>query len=186
MVSNAGLKAIAMLNLVTFKKDGSRKDIPLEAGEYTVGRKADADLRIPLNQISRAHCELTINGSKVTIRDLGSSNGTFVNRQRITEATLSAGDQITVGPVTFIVQIDGQPSEVHPPTASAPDDSAAPLAAAEAPTQASAEDVEFDIDDLSDLDIDNLSDIDLDGIGEGDMDDAAVEFLKDDDSGAKP
>ena len=43
------------------------------------GRKADADLRIPLNQISRAHCELTINGSTVTIRDLGSSNGTFVN-----------------------------------------------------------------------------------------------------------
>jgi len=182
---NAGLKAIAMLTLVTFKKDGSRKDIPLESGDYTVGRKADADLRIPLNQISRAHCELTINGSKVTIRDLGSSNGTFVNRQRITEATLSAGDQITIGPVTFIVQIDGQPSEIQPPTASAPDDSAAPLAAAGAPTQASAEDVEFDIDDLSDLDIDNLSDIDLDGIGDGDMDDTAVEFLKDDDSGAK-
>lgn len=175
-----------MFNLVTFKKDGSRKDIPLEAGEYTVGRKADADLRIPLNQISRAHCELTINGSTVTIRDLGSSNGTFVNRQRITEATLSAGDQITIGPVTFIVQIDGQPTEVHPPTASDPDDSAAPLATADAPTQASGEDVEFDIDDLSDLDIDNLSDLDLDGIGDGDMDDAAVEFLKDDDSGAKP
>lgn len=172
-----------MLTLVTLKKDGTRKDIPLESGDYTIGRKADADVRIPLNQISRAHCELAVNGNKVTVRDLGSSNGTFVNRQRVTEATLSAGDRITIGPVTFVVQIDGQPEDVEQLLAAAGPGSAGPAAADAATKTSGAEDLEFDVDDLSDLDINDLSDLDLGEIAdEKATDDAAVEFLNEDDS----
>ncbi|MFQ5424760.1 MAG: FHA domain-containing protein [Phycisphaerae bacterium] len=169
-----------MLTLVTFKKDGTRKEIPLEAGDYTVGRNSGADLRIPVDRVSRSHCLLAINGNLVTLRDLGSSNGTFVNDTRITEVALHAGDQITIGPVTFVVQIDGQPENIRP---SKPEP-----ASTQAPTKPSADskthvDDDLDLDDLSDLDIDDLSDLDLTDVGEaGNIDDAALEFLQDDDS----
>ena len=48
------------------------------------------------------------------MRDLGSSNGTFLNRLRIEESRLEPGDEIKVGPVIFKVQIDGQPERIEP------------------------------------------------------------------------
>jgi pSer/pThr/pTyr-binding forkhead associated (FHA) protein len=53
-------------------------------------------------------------GRKVTLRDLGSANGTYVNNKRVNEVDLRAGDHVVVGPVVFTVQIDGQPSDVRP------------------------------------------------------------------------
>ncbi len=47
----------------------------------------------------------------IRIEDLGSSNGTYVNGQRIQDSELSAGDQVGVGPVQFIVQINGVPDD---------------------------------------------------------------------------
>ena len=47
----------------------------------------------------------------LVIQDIGSSNGTFVNGKRVQEASLRAGDQIRIGSLRFIVQIDGSPSE---------------------------------------------------------------------------
>ncbi len=161
------------VTLVTFSKSGERKSFTLSRESTVIGRKTDADLRIPLNEISRAHCELTMNGKSVSVRDLGSSNGTYVNGERVEDDfELSAGDKIRMGSVMFVVQIDGKPDKVTPAMFAppAPTGGAAPArkAAADAPTMASGAadlddaDVEdVDVDDLDDLDIDDLSDIDL-------------------------
>lgn len=99
--------------LVMFKDD-ERRDFPLPAEKTILGRRRDCELRIPTRDVSRQHCELAISGSTLTVRDMGSSNGTFVNGKRVAETELSAGDRLRVGPVTFLVQIDGKPADIQP------------------------------------------------------------------------
>jgi len=70
--------------------------------------------------VSRKHCELSQNAEAVTIRDLNSRFGTFVNGKRISEATVKAGDYIRVGPLTFLLQINGEPQKIIPPKQSKP------------------------------------------------------------------
>lgn len=101
------------VNLVMFKPNGQRKDFPLINDSTILGRAENCDLRIPLLSVSRQHCELVKNGQTLTARDLASSNGTYVNNQRVNEAKLQAGDRLVVGPIVFTVQIDGQPEEIQ-------------------------------------------------------------------------
>jgi pSer/pThr/pTyr-binding forkhead associated (FHA) protein len=105
------------VNLILFKNNGSQKVIPLPSNVTIIGRRQDCDLRIPLMPVSRRHCQLILNNETLKIRDLGSRNGTFLNGKRITdEITAQAGDNITIGPLTFGIQINGQPKEFvsHP------------------------------------------------------------------------
>ncbi|MEM0914400.1 MAG: FHA domain-containing protein [Planctomycetota bacterium] len=102
------------VTLVMFKADGTRRDFPVRGDRMTIGRKNSCDLRIPLSSVSRQHCEVVIEGDGVSIHDLGSSNGTFVNDQRVQQETLRPGDAVVVGPVVFTVVIDGHPEEVKP------------------------------------------------------------------------
>ncbi|UCD30414.1 MAG: FHA domain-containing protein [Planctomycetota bacterium] len=100
--------------LILFKETGERKDFPLNPGKTIIGRKEECDLRIPLAEVSRKHAMIMIDENSVTIRDMGSSNGTYVNNQKISEQEISAGDHIVVGPVVLTVQIDGEPSDIKP------------------------------------------------------------------------
>ncbi|MEM9883089.1 MAG: FHA domain-containing protein [Planctomycetota bacterium] len=100
--------------LVMFKADGSRRDFPLRPGPMVIGRKNSCELRIPLSSVSRQHCEVTLSGGTVKLRDLGSSNGTYHNSIRVQEAELAAGDEVVVGPVVFTLVIDGVPDEIKP------------------------------------------------------------------------
>lgn len=103
------------VKLVIFKSDGARKDIAVAPGRYIVGRKPDASIRVPLASVSREHCEIILDNAGLRVRDLGSSNGTFRNRERVKETPLAPGDVLTVGPVSLTVQIDGQPMNIKPP-----------------------------------------------------------------------
>lgn len=99
--------------LVTFHK-GTRRDVPLKTEKTTIGRGEDCTIRLPFKDVSRRHCEIVVGRQNLTIRDLKSSNGTFINGQRSDDAKLKPGDQISVGPVNFIVQIDGRPATIRP------------------------------------------------------------------------
>ncbi len=99
------------VKLVMFREDGSRRVFPLVPGATTIGRKDDCAIRIPLDMVSRRHAEVVIEADEVILRDLGASNGTFLNNRRVTEDELEAGDQIMIGPVVFTVQIDGEPGD---------------------------------------------------------------------------
>ncbi len=103
------------VRLIMFKNDGQRRDFPVTGRITSVGRGEDCGLRVPLLSVSRRHCELSLTGEEMKVRDLGSSNGTYLNNNRINEEeVLKAGDRLAVGPVVFTVQIDGQPEEIQP------------------------------------------------------------------------
>ncbi len=97
--------------LVTFKADGERRSFSLPRTITVIGRREDCDLRIPLGEVSRKHCRFIIDKDALRLEDLGSSNGTFHNGTRVQEAVIGAGDTVQVGPVIFVIQIDGQPAD---------------------------------------------------------------------------
>ena len=102
------------VRLVMFGRDGKQKDFPILNRRTIIGRGRECDLRVPVLTVSRKHCQLVSEGGGLRIKDLSSSNGTFVNNRRVEEAKLNAGDRVVVGPAAFTVQIDGQPEEIHP------------------------------------------------------------------------
>ncbi len=102
------------VKFVMFNAEGQRKDFPITEAKTVVGRSKSCELRIPLASISRRHCEVTLFEDILGIRDLSSTNGTYVNNERVTDFELDAGDRVVVGPVVFTVQIDGIPDEIEP------------------------------------------------------------------------
>lgn len=106
--------------LVMFRSDGERRSFSVTRDVTVIGRREDCDLRIPLNDVSRKHARLIKEDGGMRLEDLGSSNGTYLNGQRVErEAILQAGDSIQVGPVVFVLQVDGYPAdeELNPVTA---------------------------------------------------------------------
>lgn len=99
------------VNLVLLRRDGSTKNFAMPSTVTVIGRREDCDLCIPLMIVSRKHCQLSIEQDTLNVRDLGSRNGTFVNGRQIEAAAVAAGDRIQVGPVSFAVQIDGNPAD---------------------------------------------------------------------------
>jgi pSer/pThr/pTyr-binding forkhead associated (FHA) protein len=70
----------------------------------TVGRTARADFIVDAALISRLHCRLTADVSdQLVVEDLGSTNGTIVNGQKVDRAVLRPGDRLSVGRVEFRV-----------------------------------------------------------------------------------
>lgn len=102
--------------LVMFRGESGRRSFSIARDVSVVGRREDCDFRIPLGEISRKHCRLIRDGENLRVEDLGSSNGTFVNGERVQEAVLQPGDTLQMGSVVFVVQIDGVPTEdeMHP------------------------------------------------------------------------
>lgn len=77
------------------------KFFPLQDGVTVLGRSLDSDIVINDSRISRRHVKITVDGEHVTIEDLGSTNGTFVNGEKISTGTLSADDKIQISPSTI-------------------------------------------------------------------------------------
>lgn len=70
----------------------------------TLGRAPRADFVVDAALVSRVHCRFTLNSAnELQLEDLGSTNGTFVNGQKVTRTTLNDGDKLTVGRVQFVV-----------------------------------------------------------------------------------
>jgi len=75
----------------------------LPGGVRTIGRTTAADFILDEALVSRIHCRLTAtNGGDLEIRDLDSTNGTFVNGERINVARLTPGDRLQLGRVEMI------------------------------------------------------------------------------------
>ena len=88
-----------MARLTISGPDGAR-DVVL-GDKLVIGRVEGADLVLDDKGISRRHCEFERRGDGYVVRDLGSSNGTLVNGDKITERPLIAGDRVRVGGVTL-------------------------------------------------------------------------------------
>jgi pSer/pThr/pTyr-binding forkhead associated (FHA) protein len=91
-------------SLVVQEGPGSGSEHPID-GEVTLGRDHTADLVLDDPGISRRHATVRADAGKVTVEDLGSSNGTFVNGERIRgEVELAGGDEVQIGGVVFTVE----------------------------------------------------------------------------------
>ncbi len=72
----------------------------------TIGRSTGADFIVEAPLVSRVHCRLTAGATELEVRDLDSTNGTFVNGERVDRRTLRIGDRLGVGRVELLIQRD--------------------------------------------------------------------------------
>ena len=86
---------MASLFVIQGRDQGSR--FHLEEAAHSIGRTQANSIRLHDTEVSRNHAELVRRGDTYSVRDLGSSNGTFVNGRLITEHELTSGDQVQVG-----------------------------------------------------------------------------------------
>lgn len=81
---------------------------------YQVGRAIACDLSIQDPTVSRQHAELELSGAGVRVRDLGSTNGTYLNGQRVSDAIAMPGSRLSFGKVDFEVREESAPTETPP------------------------------------------------------------------------
>jgi len=81
---------------------------PFGEERITIGRRADNHLVIDADNISRQHLCIERHGEEYLATDMGSSNGTFLNDQRIQSAVLKDGDSLRIGDYTLTVRLRGQ------------------------------------------------------------------------------
>lgn len=82
---------------LAFRIEGSLILWPLEQGCHRVGRGVSTELRLDDPTVSRRHALIAVNPNGITIYDDRSTNGTFVNGERVDEAVLRDGDEIVIG-----------------------------------------------------------------------------------------
>ena len=70
----------------------------------TIGRSTGADFVVEAPLVSRVHCRLTAGATELEVLDLDSTNGTFVNGERVDRRTLKTGDRLGVGRVELLIQ----------------------------------------------------------------------------------
>jgi Inner membrane component of T3SS, cytoplasmic domain/zinc-ribbon domain len=88
-------RGVGLLVVRRGNDEGAR--FPLETPETTVGRHPDSDVFLDDITVSRKHAVFATEGQVTTVRDAGSLNGTYVNRERIDEAVLASGDEVQIG-----------------------------------------------------------------------------------------
>ena len=103
-----------LLKIIGGKHAG--REIKISVAEFIIGRGENAHLRPGSDMVSRKHCAIKVADGKVTIKDLGSRNGSFVNGKRLTEAHVArSGDKIQIGNLQFELLIDPvKPSKKKP------------------------------------------------------------------------
>jgi pSer/pThr/pTyr-binding forkhead associated (FHA) protein len=74
----------------------------------TIGRSDTSDVMLDDVTVSRRHAEISRTDQGWTLRDVGSLNGTYVNRERIESAVLSGGDEVQIGKYRFVFLAGGQ------------------------------------------------------------------------------
>ena len=87
------------------------KQIPLSKGTVTLGRGQDADIRLDDELVSRKHCTIGFDGVHVTVTDLGSTNGTFVDGQPIQAAVLDSDNRLQLGKMVLKVEFKDKSEE---------------------------------------------------------------------------
>jgi len=90
------------MRFISGKYQGGEFPLPPNS-EIVIGRSSDLDMVLVEDMASRRHAKITVDAEQVTIQDLGSTNGTFVNGERIKRAGLTDGDRILIG--TSIIKL---------------------------------------------------------------------------------
>jgi pSer/pThr/pTyr-binding forkhead associated (FHA) protein len=123
-MSDPAAPTVAYLDIVSGPGAGTGHVVE---GKLNVGRGRSADLALDDPAVSSEHASISVEGLTLVIEDLGSSNGTFVNGERIEDAVrLGVGDRIRVGDTEIAVRLESgepdlrtptEPTELHPGSA---------------------------------------------------------------------
>jgi pSer/pThr/pTyr-binding forkhead associated (FHA) protein len=82
----------------------------LKAEKTTIGRLEDNTFQIPEPSVSSHHCEVLARGNQLVVRDLNSTNGTYLSGERITEAPIKPGQILRLGQVEMRLESDTPPA----------------------------------------------------------------------------
>jgi pSer/pThr/pTyr-binding forkhead associated (FHA) protein len=100
------------VSLVVAKGRRQGKVVPVRGPQFVIGRHKECHLKAGSSTISQHHCAVLIRDGKVFIRDFDSTNGTFVNQQRVQgEREAAPGDLLELGRLAFRVQIEPEAEE---------------------------------------------------------------------------
>src|SRR6267143_2256251 len=102
-------------------------EVQLKQGVNRLVRGFDNDFKLEHSSVSGSHCQIVVENSNALIRDLGSTNGTFVNRAPVTEAPLQAGPTIHLGGVELLFAGDAPANATVAATEVIPRAAAPPL-----------------------------------------------------------
>lgn len=115
-----------MAKLVVLSAALAGRTYELKGETNTVGRVEDNTLQIPEASVSSHHCEILLRGSDVVIKDLNSTNGTFINGEKISESVLKPGQTLRLGQIELKLDPGDGSVAPAPSAASAPAPSPAP------------------------------------------------------------
>ncbi len=99
-----------MARLVLLSEGFTGRTYELKVEKTTVGRVSDNAFEIPEASISSHHAEIILKGGEVLVRDLGSTNGSFINGEKIAEAVLKPGQILRLG----VIEMRLETGEVPP------------------------------------------------------------------------
>ena len=92
-----------MPRLIIKTDEGHLESIELRAGSNRLGRSDENDFQIDHPTVSTLHCEIISENGNLTVKDCGSTNGTFINGEPIKEATLRPGETLHLGDVELLL-----------------------------------------------------------------------------------
>ena len=95
-----------MLRLVILSPGMTGLAWELKADKSTLGRLEDNTFPIADPSVSSHHCEILLRGTEVVVRDLNSTNGSYINREKVTEGVLKPGQILRLGQVEMRLEAD--------------------------------------------------------------------------------
>lgn len=95
-----------MLKLVVLSPGMTGRTHELKVEKTTIGRSEDNTFEIADPSVSSHHCEVLLRGSEVVVRDLNSTNGTFISNGKVTEKVLKIGQLLRLGQVEMRLEAD--------------------------------------------------------------------------------
>jgi pSer/pThr/pTyr-binding forkhead associated (FHA) protein len=96
-----------MAKLVILNQGMTGRTHDLNVDRTTIGRVDDNTLQIADPSVSSHHCEVQLHGGEIVIRDLNSTNGSFINGEKITEKVLKPGQTLRLGQVELKLEAEG-------------------------------------------------------------------------------
>lgn len=119
-----------MAKLVVLSPEQKGRSYELKVDKTTIGRVEDNTFPIAEPSISSHHCEVLLRGSDVVIKDLNSTNGTFINNEKISESVLKPGQTLRLGQIELRLETgDGLAPAPAPPGSPAASSAPAPAPA---------------------------------------------------------
>jgi len=104
-----------MAKLVVLSVGMTGRTQELKADKTTIGRVEDNTFQIAEPSVSSHHCEVLLRGNDVVVRDLNSTNGTFINGEKVTESVIKPGQILRLGQIELRLETDAPaaPSKKH-------------------------------------------------------------------------